>query len=61
MGQNKNWLAEMRIYGLGGGDAEMTNKFFSFEVVPKREAVKKIRNQKNVDLKATDFCPYMGV
>ena len=60
MGQNKNWLAEMRIYGLGG-DAEMTNKFFSFEVVPKREAVKKIRNQKNVDLKATDFCPYMGV
>ena len=58
MGQNKNWLAEMRIYGLGG-DAEMTNKFFSFEVVPKREAVKKIR--KNVDLKATYFCPYMGV
>ena len=61
MGQNKNWLAEMRIYGLGGGDAEMTNKFFSFEVVPKREAVKKSEIRKNVDLKATDFCSYMGV
>ena len=50
----------MRIYGLGG-DAEMTNKFFSFEVVPKREAVKKSEIRKNVDLKATDFCSYMGV
>ena len=60
MGQNKNWLAEMRIYGLGG-DAEMTNKFFSFEVVPKREVVKKSEIRKNVDLKATYFCPYMEV
>ena len=51
MGQNKNWLAEMRIYGLGG-DAEMTNKFFSFEVVPKREAVKKNRNQKKCRFKS---------
>ena len=51
VGQNKNWFAEMRIYGLGG-DAEMTNIYFSFEVVPKREAVNKIRNQKKCRFKS---------
>ena len=45
MGQNKNWLAEMRIYGLGG-DAEMTNKFFLFEVVPKGSGKKNQKSEK---------------
>ena len=51
MGQNKNWLAEMRIYGLGA-DADMTNNFFSFEVVPKREAVKKSEIRKKCRFKS---------